>query len=621
MRPAPAVLSKEKGIVKKTGSTEVKLSIQGQFHHAKSVMMCACLMFLFCVVSAIPSHAQGYSNIFKFDGTDGWDPSGPLVQGANGNFYGTTAIGGSKNDGTVFEITPQGSLTTLYNFCMQTNCADGIVPIGLTLNTDGNFYGVTEGSAQSPSGIGCTMICGTIFQVTPSGELTTLYVFCQETNCDDGAQPQTAMIRATDGNFYGTTTYGGAGSRNSEICSFGCGVVYEITPGGVFTTIHSFCMASNCTDGAWPAGIIQATDGNIYGTTLMGGANNRGTIFKITPEGVFTTLYNFCSQTNCTDGSSPASLLQGTDGNFYGAAGDGAHYQGVIFKFTPTGTLTSVYNFCAQANCPDGAGPGDLIQGSDGALYGVTPGGETGGWGGIFRITTGGVFSSLHFFGTKTTATGTLLQSAQAFYGVAAGGPEYGLVYKLTPSTSTVVLTTSGSPSEIGQPVTFTATVTSKTSAVPVSGSVTFTDGTTVLGTVPLANGSASVTTSSLPAKTQTIHASYGGDLWHKATSKAVTQVVEPFATTTTVSSSPNPSTVGEAVVLTATVTSAAPGGATGTVTFKNGTTTLASAKLISGKATLTTKKLTAGTLTITANYNGDTESGKSSGTTTQTVN
>ena len=148
------------------------------------------------------------------------------------------------------------------------------------------------------------------FKLTPTGVLTTVYRFCSKTNCADGAYPEAGLVQATDGNLYGTTFYGGA---NSSACSgLGCGTVFKITLAGKLTTLHSFCSLTNCPDGAEPAaGVVQATDGNFYGTTFTGGANSYGTVFKITAAGKLTTLYSFCSQTGCADGGpSKAGLIQ-----------------------------------------------------------------------------------------------------------------------------------------------------------------------------------------------------------------------------------------------------------------------------------------------------------------------
>jgi hypothetical protein len=185
---------------------------------------------------------------------------------------------------------------------------------------------------------------------------------------------------------------------------------------------------------------------------------------------------------------------------------------------------------------------------------------------------------------------------------------------------STVALVTSGTPSLVGQPVTFTATVTSKAGTIPAGELVTFYDGTTALTSVALAGGKAAYTTSTLSVKGHSIKATYVGDNRFKPSTGEVVQRVELYSSTTTLSSIPNPSTHGQAVTLTATVTSSAPGGPTGQVIFKNGAASVGRAMLSAGKATFATAKLPVGTLTITSNYNGDTHSAKSSGETTQTV-
>lgn len=224
----------------------------------------------------------------------------------------------------------------------------------------------------------------------------------------------------------------------------------------------------------------------------------------------------------------------------------------------------------------------------------------------------------------KTSYTRTSTHYVAAVYpgllNIAAGSQSATLTECVPPGSKTVV-TTSGSPSLVGQPVTFTATVTPKSGTVPNAEVVKFYSGTTFLATVALANDSASYTTSTLSGTTHVIRAVYAGDCAIGPSKGSVTQVVDLYSTTTTLRSSPNPSTSGQAVTLTATVSSGAHGGATGKVTFKNGITILGTSNLSGGKAVLTTTKLPVGTLTITANYDGDTQSGKSSGTTKQTVN
>jgi uncharacterized repeat protein (TIGR03803 family) len=171
------------------------------------------------------------------------------------------------------------------------------------------------------------MGCGTVFKITPSGTLTTLYTFCPGGGgyCPDGINPYSGLVQGTDGNFYGITQSGGA---DSEYCPSDCGTVFSITPTGVLTTLHSFAGV----DGRLPyAALVQGTDGKFYGTTQKGGTGSActdgegcGTVFSITSYGMLATLYNFCTQSNCTDGKYPlAALVQDTNGSFYGTTSDG----------------------------------------------------------------------------------------------------------------------------------------------------------------------------------------------------------------------------------------------------------------------------------------------------------
>jgi uncharacterized repeat protein (TIGR03803 family) len=262
-----------------------------------------CILCVFCATTAIVSSAQTLTTLVSFNGSNGSDPGyGPLVQGNDGNFYGTTREGGSgcNDSGTVFKMTPGGMLTTLYNFCTQLNCVDGAQPYaGLVEGSDGNFYGTT----------GSPLAIDWVFKITPQGAITLL-------SMTDGGFPFAALVQGVDGNFYGTTASGGSGD---------VGTVFRITPSGTQTMLHSF--EGYPTDGAAPGigALVQATDGNFYGTTQYGGANNGcietcGTVFKITPQGAETTLYSFsCLPPDCPGGFSPAGgLVQGTDGNFYG---------------------------------------------------------------------------------------------------------------------------------------------------------------------------------------------------------------------------------------------------------------------------------------------------------------
>jgi uncharacterized repeat protein (TIGR03803 family) len=371
----------------------------------------ACILITFCALSGVAAFSQTFTTIASFDGTDGAAPFyTPLVQGANGNFYGTTEAGGASNGGTVFEVTSAGAVTTLYNFCAKVNCRDGGSPFGgLTQTANGDIYGTTHSGG---SGRNCADYCGTIFEISPEGKLTTIHSFCAQTNCADGAEPYDTLVQAYDGDFYGTTYTGGANAN----CS-GCGTVFKITPTGTFATLYSFCSLTNCADGGEPAaGLALATDGKLYGSAPDGGANgNGGTIFSITPAGKLTTLYSFCSLPSCADGNyTQPTLIQASDGNFYGTTVFGGANDsacnigcGTIFKITPAGKLTTLYSFCSQPGCADGQYPeAGLIQATDGNFYGTTSGGANSnavcdsgpGCGTVFKITPTGTFTTLYSF-------------------------------------------------------------------------------------------------------------------------------------------------------------------------------------------------------------------------------
>jgi uncharacterized repeat protein (TIGR03803 family) len=212
-----------------------------------------------------------------------------------------------------------------------------------------------------------------------------LHSFCSQSGCLDGAYPFAALIQATNGDFYGTTAAGGSNGNY--------GTIFKMTPGGTLTTIYSFCSQSGCLEGDSPyAGLVQAANGDFYGTTTAGGANNTGTVFKVTPSGTLTTLYSFCSQSGCPDGAIPyAGLIQATNGDFYGTTGyDGSNNGGTIFEITPGGTLTTLYSFCSQSGCTDGDFPyAGLVQDTNGDFYGTTFQGGASGDGTVFSLSVG----------------------------------------------------------------------------------------------------------------------------------------------------------------------------------------------------------------------------------------
>jgi uncharacterized repeat protein (TIGR03803 family) len=375
----------------------------------------------------------GYANaavtqLHKFGWPQGRYPFFSPIQASDGNFYGVTVAGGANGCGTVYRMTPAGATSALASFdCVElqsglaalvqgsngdlygvsyrdkpavykvtlsgvltklvslpTNV--GWVDYGLTLGNDGNFYGVTLGdgwSQQNP----------VFYRVTPSGQLSILYTFA-----DPAAQPQ-GLLLGPDGNFYGTTE-----SNN--------GTVFRVTPTGTFTTLASLTSAT----GYGPVGkLVPAAGGGFYGTTTYGGANNSGTIYRVMPDGTLTVIHPFSSTTGYVEG-----LTYGADGNAYVVANE-------FLRMTPAGVVTKVADLPSSVLAP-------LVLGKDGRFYGIHPGSGSAADGGIFRITTDGVFTPLFDFIAPAGAAAHSLIFARDgnFYGTASNGPSgYGTVFRI----------------------------------------------------------------------------------------------------------------------------------------------------------------------------------------------
>ena len=371
---------------------------------------------LFFIAVTITARAQTFDTLVNFDGPNGDASYTSLVQGTDRDFYGTTYYGGTYNVGSVFKVASDGALTGLYSFCLF--CTSGYYSWApLLLAEDGNFYGTAYSSQNNQ---------GTVFRITPGGAITTLHSFVWL----DGAKPMSGLTQGADGSLYGTTAFGG---------NYGLGTVFRINPQGAETVLYSFCAGGvPCSDGQSPQGaLVQDAAGNLYGTTPFGGLAdpNAGTVFKITPTGKFTTLYRFCSENRCFDGAYPyGGLFQASDGNFYGTTYmGGVSDDGTIFKITRAGALTVVHSF----DLTDGALPsGSLTQGTDGNLYGTTSNGGTGnctsgfgpGCGTVFKLTLEGTLTSLHSFDMSDGGgpLAALLQATNGvFYGTTAAGGEF----------------------------------------------------------------------------------------------------------------------------------------------------------------------------------------------------
>jgi uncharacterized repeat protein (TIGR03803 family) len=317
--------------------------------------------------------------LVTFNGANGAKPESGLVEGTDGNFYGTTYAGGLDGKGTIFRVSPEGTFKTLVAF----NGANGANPkSALLLGKDGNFYGTTFNGGAANKGM--------LFSITPQGKLTPLVTFKGANGTNPGG-----LARGGDGNFYGTTYAGGAN---------GLGVVFKYDPDPQFVVLVSF----NGENGANPqAELSQSSDGNLYGTTFGGGQYKKGTVFSITPEGVFTALVSF----DGTNGSNPnselvewsngffyleriwenlkikASTVQWSGVNFCGTTSSGGdHNDGTVFRVSQDGSLIVLVSFTGTGGKQVGAMPNSVIPGNDGNLYGTTYFGGSENKGTVYRI-------------------------------------------------------------------------------------------------------------------------------------------------------------------------------------------------------------------------------------------
>lgn len=357
------------------------------------------------------------------------DGEGPVsrLRAIGSNLYGGTTAGGRLHESTLFAATPSGGFTTLQTFCELSSCNGAGPGNYLTRGPKGSLYGVTM-SGGAGNG-------GTIFQLDATGSLTTLYQFCALKNCLDGATP-VSVVKTKAGDLVGTTDAGGAHRE---------GTIFIFQPGGVFHVLHNFCWAASCTDGNLAGALFLARDGNFYGTTAEGGAVGAGTIYRMAPDGTFTTLYSFCSVTHCLDGEDPTpSLVEGSDGNLYGTTSRGGQYgQGTVYRVTTTGTFTTLHTFCSETGCSDGASPQDgLVFGAGGSFIGAAAAGGKFFHGLIFEITTAGTYSIIYNFCAKggcydgsTPMAAPVLGPLGQFYGttISGGQANLGTVYQLAP--------------------------------------------------------------------------------------------------------------------------------------------------------------------------------------------
>jgi uncharacterized repeat protein (TIGR03803 family) len=568
---------------------------------------------------------------FPSDGSMGSSPS-PLTLGTDGNYWGTTYSGGSGMLGTIFKITPSGSLTTVYNF--PSDGSQGYDPTGIALvqASDGKFYGTVTQTPPNEIILGrpaphrrslthplveptpSFTDGGIIFSISTTGGFASAYAF----GANDGNDPNVSLVEGQNGKLYGETAYGVAGY----------GSIYSFTLGGgssSFSTLYSF---TGTADAGTPEGpLFLATDGNFYGSASGAVANTgeggAGAIFKLTPSGTFSVL-NFTDNNN---GNPDSSLLQGSDGNLYGTfdtlgsfAGECNQFGcGSVFKLTPSTKLAAPVqlSFSSSTTAPGTAVTlnwkvlnafSDTLQ----LCYAYQSSAAAGNWTGK---QVGTLSSSTHLYTGSAQVTPTA--DGTYTYALTCGGQESGSA-TLTVSgkgkdDSTTTLTASPNPATIGQSVTLKASV-SGSGSTP-SGSVSYDVGTTVLTTSSLnGSGVASFTasTNGEGAGVYPVTADYAGNSTYNASNSSTVNVtLNKAPTSTALTASPTSVTPPASVTLTATVkrsTSGATGTPTGSVTFSVGSTTLATVKLSSGVATLKASSAgqSAGSYPITAKYTGD---------------
>ncbi|HEV2211432.1 MAG TPA: choice-of-anchor tandem repeat GloVer-containing protein [Verrucomicrobiae bacterium] len=395
------------------------------------------LLPIFCFPIIFPStcRAVTLTTLCSFSGTNGSPWS--LIQGADGNFYGITASGGSGS-GTVFRVTPDGVLTTLVSF----NGTNGANPRSVVQGTNGDFYGTTQ--------YGGSDNLGTVFEMAPDGVLTTLVSF----NGFNGANPTSGFVLGKDGNFYGTTDFGGAYEGTCTGCTSpqGLGTIFQMTPQGAFTTLASF----DGTNGCEPVNVIEGADGNFYGSAYSSGTNFQGygSVFRMTPEGAITTLWSF---NGANSGPCLFGIIQAADSSLWGTTDGGALLGTVdtVFRVATNGDETTLFSF----NGINGALPRRLVQGSDLNLYGVTGAGGIGyagpysGDGTIFSIDPNGIFTTVVFFnGTNGSNPDALLQGSDGyFYGttLSGGAGSAGTVFRFTLPLAPVFRTVTEAPGGI----------------------------------------------------------------------------------------------------------------------------------------------------------------------------
>jgi len=387
---------------------------------ANWVAPCGLALALF----ASGAQAQSYHVLHTFSGQtngDGEEPWAALIKDSAGNLYGTTVAGGANNWGTVFKIAPGGAETVLYNFCGKGKCSDGQLPhASLIMDKAGNLYGTaTYGGDANGQGV--------VFKLAADGAETVLYSF--KGGAGDGKYPYGGPLMDKAGNLYGTTVAGGPDND---------GTIFKLAPDGTETVLHSFTNSPN--DGNGPEGnLILDKHGNLYGTTPLGGSDDLGTVFRLARGGTVTLLHSFTDSSGDGAHANPG-LIMDRAGNFYGSTwSGGANSRGIVFKLAPDGTETILHSF------PDASGDGQNLVGglamdAVGNLYGSTFQGGANNDGAVFKLAPDGSETVLYSFCQEPNCNagawpeaGPMVDKAGNVYGTTSLSGEFadGTVFKL----------------------------------------------------------------------------------------------------------------------------------------------------------------------------------------------
>jgi uncharacterized repeat protein (TIGR03803 family) len=662
-----------------------------------STLICT-LVLAISGTAAANAQTVNVSALYALDTAEGDYPGTYMIQASDGNYYGVAQDDSGGSGGFLFQVTPSGVATTLYTFaCNESGCPNGGDPNNIIEGGDGNLYGTTLGGGAYGQ--------GEIFKFTPPSTLSVLHSFCMVSGCPEGDYPYYSLIEGSDGNFYGSTQRGGSTAdcvAQDDSQYSGCGTLFKITPSGTFTNLYIFCQDSTCpAEGGANGPLLEGSDGNFYGTESTG-------VFQLTPSGSVALIaslsgalggvtegsnqqfygsalnsnaspgifFEVSQQNAVTDLLSSTTynpfgqLLLASDGNFYQGAGQGES----LIQLTSVGKLKTLLNY---GNSENEDIPFAMIQGSDGNLLGSTYYG-----GNLVKFTLtpalpapvqvilsnptpnagdaetltykvlnafSNTMQQCYLFSTSNfvqTALGKLTGSLSGnvyggtvnfnagtngvyTYGVTCGGVESGTAVARVggaKADSILSLAVPGGGASVGGSVEIVASAYPAPNIAPLTGSATFRVGATSLGTLPLTKGTATLTVvaNNIPIGLYPVTVTYSGDANYLPSSSTTEVSVMGYITETTLNASTTQLAQGQPITLSASVVRYSVGGTPsgGTVSFIYGSDVLGTAKLVNGVATLVftcPPSVPPGSYAVAATYNGDAED-YGSASATQTI-